>query len=218
VGRASFRYLTLAVDQHVLIPRQETEVLVELVLAHARLSGAAAALDVGTGSGAIALSLASEGVFERIVATDISADALRVAAANAAASSVATPIAFLQGDGFAPIAAERFDVIVSNPPYIAFHELPELPRSVRDWEPATALVCADDGLALTTRLVREAPLHLNPGGLLALEVDERRGRRVLALVEETPHLVAARLHQDLAGRDRFVTAVMHTTSSSGDDR
>ncbi|MFN8572278.1 MAG: peptide chain release factor N(5)-glutamine methyltransferase [Gemmatimonadaceae bacterium] len=208
VGKAAFRYLMLSVDERVLIPRQETELLVDQVLAMVRGRRAQHVLDIGTGSGAIAISLACEGDFERVVATDVSADALTVASANAArnAATLRTPIEFRHGSLFAPVSGEQFDVVVSNPPYIAFEEAADLPRSVRDWEPATALVCGDDGLCTTFRLVADAPATVRAGGVLALEVDERRAGTVAAQLNETPAWCDVRVHRDLAGRDRFVIA------------
>src|SRR6185437_10594353 len=135
VRRASFRHLTLDVDERVLIPRPETEGLVEQVL---QLSGGmgGTAVDIGTGSGAIALSLASEGIFDRVVATDVSLDALAVARLNASrlAGALRAPVEFRHGSLLAPITDLRAAVIVSNPPYIAYHEAAELPAGVRDWE------------------------------------------------------------------------------------
>jgi release factor glutamine methyltransferase len=208
VGRAAFRHLTLHVDERVLIPRQETEVLVDLVLAaRAGRSGGVAA-DVGTGSGAIALALASEGSFERVIATDVATDALAVARQNATglAPRALGRIDFRAGDLLSPLSGERLDVIVSNPPYIAFQERVELPPSVRDWEPAQALLSGGDGLDHTRRLVAGAPVLLCRGGLLALEVDVRRASRVAAIVADAGFADVA-VHRDLAGRDRFVLAV-----------
>jgi release factor glutamine methyltransferase len=205
VGRAAFRHLTLSVDEHVLIPRQETEMLVDLVLG--RRNGGVAA-DVGTGSGAIAIALATEGKFDRVVATDIAVDALAVAKKNAAAvaATVTAPIEFRSGDLLAPLAGEQLDVLVSNPPYIAFEEARELPSSVRDWEPGLALFSGGEGLELTRRIVAGAPALLSSGGLLALEVDSRRATQVMASVAASGAFTAVELVQDLMGRDRFVLA------------
>jgi release factor glutamine methyltransferase len=208
VGRASFRHLTLRVDQRVLIPRQETEVLVDLVLAAraARTGGVVA--DVGTGSGAIALALASEGSFDRVVATDVAADALAVARRNAGflRPEAQRRLEFRAGDLLAPLAGERLDVLVSNPPYIAFTETQALPAAVRDWEPPQALLSPEDGLAHTRRLVAGAPVLLCRGGLLALEVDARRASRVSDMVASAG-FADVTVRRDLAGRDRFVLAV-----------
>lgn len=209
VGTAAFRSLMLKVDERVLIPRPETEVLVDLVLAR-RPQGAAIA-DVGTGSGAIAIALAIEGKYETVFATDSSADALEVAQANVARyAPVANGIfVFEHGDLLSPLG--RYDdvplsVVVSNPPYITFDEMRELPASVRDWEPASALVCADNGLEVTRRLVQQAGSRLDGAGLLALEVDTRRAALVAELVAADRRYEDISVHLDLTGRERFVLA------------
>lgn len=206
VRRAAFRHLTLQVDERVLIPRQETEQLVDLVLRQCQAPGGVAA-DVGTGSGAIALALAAEGRFERVVATDIAADALAVARRNAAGLPPgAAPVEFRNGDLLAPLAGERLAVLVSNPPYIAHDEAVELPASVRDWEPVQALFSGGQGLGVTRRIIDGAPALLCTGGLLALEVDSRRATQVTELVASSGEFDNIQLHQDLMGRDRFVLA------------
>ena len=203
VGRASFRALTLAVDERVLIPRPETELLVDLVLAR-RSTGIAA--EVGTGSGAIAIALATEGRYARVLATDVSGDALRVAAMNAEACRARVEL--FQGDLLAAAdgVGDPWSVVVSNPPYIAFDEAAQLPPSVRDWEPPVALYSPGDGLALTARLVRQAAARLEPGGLLALEVDARRASLAAELVSRDERWEHVNVHLDLAGRERFVLA------------
>jgi release factor glutamine methyltransferase len=210
VGKAAFRYLTLRVDPRVLIPRQETEQLVELLLRERARSGAVGgvAADIGTGSGAIALALAAEGRFERVIATDVSADALDVARENAreAEAALRAPLEFRLGAGAAPLLGETLDVLVANPPYIAFSEAAELPRSVRDWEPSHALLSADGGLATTRDIAREAPALLRRGGVLAFEVDSRRAAAVASAVEQTGAFGAICVYRDFTGRDRFVVA------------
>ena len=207
VGRASFRYLTLAVDDRVLIPRQETEVLVDLVL-DAEQGGRGTLVDVGTGSGAIALALATEGDFERVIATDVSRGALDVAERNAALvrDDLRAPVEFLHGSLLAPLAGLRVRALVSNPPYIAFSELEELPASVRDWEPPLALLSGDEGLAATRTIVRDAPTVLESGGLLALEVDTRRASLVVEALASNGSYQDVAVHLDLTGRERFVLA------------
>lgn len=211
VGRAAFRHLTLDVDERVLIPRQETEVLVDEVLA--RLAGrpGGVAVDVGTGSGAIALALASEGAFDRVVATDVSADALDVARRNAELSTPAlrAAVEFRHGSFLAPLLGDlehAVRAVVSNPPYIAFHEAPGLPAGVRDWEPALALFGGPDGMGAIAAIVRDAPLVLEPGGLLALEVDARRAGTAAELASGDPRYAEVSVRLDLAGRERFVLA------------
>jgi release factor glutamine methyltransferase len=212
VGRANFRDLTLEVDERVLIPRPETELLVDLVLERCAPGGTA--VDVGTGSGAIAIALATEGKFDRVIATDISRDALDVAQKNAHRYS--TNIELVHGSLLAtsditrPQAGTRqtSDVraVVSNPPYVSFGEIRELPASVRDWEPMIALLSGRDGLAITAQLVRQSAVRLQPGGLLALEVDARRVSLITELVSSEVRYEGVTVLLDLAGRERFVLA------------
>ncbi len=208
VGRAAFRRLTLTVDERVLIPRQETEVLVDLVLAARVAISGGIAVDVGTGSGAIALALATEHAFERVIATDVSTDALTVARSNARAVATlcGAPVEFRAGSHLAPLGRDRVDVIVCNPPYIAFDDAPSLPASVRDWEPMPALICGESGLAVSRQIIETAPVQLRPGGLLALEADVRRVAAVAELVSRSGAFATISIHRDLTGRDRFVLA------------
>jgi release factor glutamine methyltransferase len=212
-GRAAFRHLTLAVDERVLIPRPETEVLVDLALE--RCAGGTAA-DIGTGSGCIALALASEGKFERVIATDVSADALCVAQANAdrVRSVLRAPVEFRVGSLLAPIAGEQVTMIVSNPPYIAPAEAPALPALVRDWEPAIALFSPGEGMAHITALGQEAAAVLVPGGWLLLEVDARRAELAAETVRASGWYDEVALHRDLTGRDRFVVARRAATADA----
>ena len=207
VGRAAFRYLTLAVDERVLIPRQETEVLIDLVL-EAEQGGRGTVVDVGTGSGAIALALATEGNFERVIATDVSRGALDVAERNAAfvRDDLRAPVDFLHGSLLAPLAGTRVRAVVSNPPYIAFAEAEELPASVRDWEPPLALLSGEEGMAATRAIVRDATWVLESGGLLALEVDTRRASLAAEALAANGLYHDVAVHLDLTGRERFVLA------------
>jgi release factor glutamine methyltransferase len=213
VGRAAFRHLTLEVDERVLIPRPETEMLVDLVLS-ATDGGAGLAIDVGTGSGAIALALATEGRFERVVGTDVSSDALAVATANARrlTQSAAVPVEFRLGAYLAPVRGLTARAIVSNPPYISYAEAASLPESVRAWEPAVALLAGDGGLAATAEIVDGSAAILEPGGLLALEVDSRRAGECAALVAADARYGRVAVRQDMTGRDRFVTATRSNRS------
>jgi release factor glutamine methyltransferase len=205
VGRAAFRHLTLLVDERVLIPRQETELLVEEVLS--RVPGGVV-VDVGTGSGAIALSLASEGAYERVIATDVSRAALAVAAENVrrCASALRCPVNLMAGSLLSPILGARVDAVVANPPYIAHMEAHELPDEVRNWEPPMALFSGSGGLRDTARLIREAPDVLRPGGMLALEVDARRAGQVVALAKAEARFRDVIIRPDLTGRDRILLA------------
>lgn len=208
VGRASFRHLTLDVDERVLIPRPETEQLIDLVLDALSPEPGGVAIDVGTGSGAIAISLAAEGGFSRVYGTDISRDALAVAGRNVEVSAglLRSPVELLHGSLLGPLLDVRARVVVSNPPYIALGEAASLPNSVRDWEPPVALFSGSDGMTATARLVRQAADVLAPGGLLALEVDARRASLAAELVSRERRFEAVRVELDLSGRERFVLA------------
>ena len=210
VGRANFRHLTLHVDERVLIPRPETEHLVDLILEELgnERSGEGVAVDVGTGSGCIAIALATEARLARVYGTDISLDALAVARANveAARHALRAPIDLVHGSLLAPLLDVRFRVVVSNPPYISLSEAESLPAGVRDWEPAAALYSAGEGLSVTARLVRQAAAVLEPDGLLAIEVDARRASLAAELVAHERRLHDVRVELDLAGRERYVLA------------
>lgn len=206
LGTAAFRGLELRVDPRVLIPRPETEVLVGAVLEWATSHKAHTVLDLGTGSGAIALALAEEGGFERIVATDVSREALDVARENARLTGLADGVEFRCGALFDPVGDERFDIIVSNPPYIGESERNTLEPDVREHEPAAALFAGPDGLEVIDALVAGAPAHLEAGGLLAMEIGATQAERVLGRVVATGGYGAARVMTDLAGRQRIVLA------------
>ena len=211
VGSMAFRHLNLAVDERVLIPRPETEVLVGEILEEMtarRPGGWGTAIDIGTGSGAIALSLASEGRYERVIATDASADALVVARANRerCGEAIRTALEFRHGSLIAPVRGLAATTVVSNPPYIAFSEMDALPSSVRDWEPPLALFSGHDGMAATAAIIRDAGSVLVSGGLLALEVDERRASLAADLAMRHGAYADVGVRLDLAGRERFVLA------------
>ena len=213
VGRATFRHFDLHVDQRVLIPRPETEVLVDEILKRFRPRFTVGrdwgtAVEIGTGSGAIALSLAAEGKFSRVVATDASLDALIVARKNAelVADALHCPVEFRAGSLLAPVRDLRPRLIVSNPPYVAFDEIGSLPSSVRDWEPPAALLSGSQGLAATAAIVQEGASLLEAGGILALEVDERRASIVAEMVMSAGNYIDVGVRLDLAGRERFVFA------------
>ena len=216
VGRASFRHLTLEIDERALIPRPETEQLVDLVLEATSGESVAGpqgvAIDVGTGSGAIAIALAAEGQFSRVYGTDLSLDALAVARRNVELTAAVrrAPVELLHGSLLAPLSDVRARVVVSNPPYIALGEAATLPPSVRDWEPPTALYSGADGMAATARLVRQAADVLAPNGLLAIEVDTRRASLAAELVSRERRFAAVQVELDLTGRERFVLARRQT--------
>lgn len=205
-GESEFRHLRLKVDRRVLIPRPETELLVGEVLRWAAGRGALRAVDIGTGSGAIALSLATEGEFARIVATDVSPDALAVAAENLRGLAADAPVELRLGAGYAKLDGERFDVVVSNPPYVGERERSTLPPEVAEWEPPAALFSGADGLGIIEDLVAGAPDHLEPHGLLALEIGASQAAAVLAMIRAAGAFLEPDIVKDLAGHDRIVLA------------
>jgi release factor glutamine methyltransferase len=211
IGTVGFRDLELATDRRALIPRPETEVLVGEVLSWAsRLAGASRlrALEVGTGTGAIALSLATEGPFCRIVATDISQAALDLASENARRVGAEDLVEFRLGALFEPVRGDgRFHVVVSNPPYVAMAEASELQPEVGNAEPKEALFAGQDGLDVLIPLVRGAADFLLGGGLLAVEVGEGQAAQVADTARNTGAFREIRIVPDLAGKDRFVLGV-----------
>ena len=212
VGTVQFRHLTLGVDPRALIPRPETEVLVGEIVERMRArfgnKSWGTAVDIGTGSGAIALALANEGSFERVIATDASKDALAVAAANVSRCThrLRSPVELRHGSLIAPVRGLEATLVVSNPPYIAFSEMESLPSLVRDWEPPIALFSGHDGMSATAGIVTQAAAVLSSGGLLALEVDERRASLVAELAMRSGAYTDVGVGLDLTGRERFVMA------------
>jgi release factor glutamine methyltransferase len=216
LGRAAFRELELVADPRALIPRPETEVLVEEVLAWAkdRKSGLGTVMDIGTGTGAVSVSLAVEGVCEQIVATDISEGALEVARLNAQRHGVEALLDFRRGSLFEIVdAGEAFDVIVSNPPYVATGERAGLQPEIRDWEPSEALFAGDEGLDVIQPLIAEAPEHLTDGGLLALEVGLGQAERVTRQIDDSGRFEPARVRRDLGGLPRVIMAERKTRAT-----
>ena len=202
VGRAAFRTLDLAIDSRALIPRPETEGLVDLVLA--RVQGGVAA-DIGTGSGCIALALATEGTFDRVIAVERSPAAAALARENVALVRPRTPVDIREGDLLAPLAGSRYRAIVANPPYLTEGEYAALTPSVKAFEPREALVSGRDGLAATRALLAGAAALLEPGGLLALEIDERRSDPVRVLAHQLGW-TRIEIHDDIFGRPRYAVA------------
>jgi release factor glutamine methyltransferase len=214
-GVRAFRTIELEVTPAVLIPRPETETLVEVALetlAAAPASGAGVsheplALDVGTGSGCVALALVAENPFVHVVATDISEEALDVARRNATRLGLEGRVDFVASDLFAALPAERrFDLVVSNPPYVSEAEHAALEPNVRDHEPRLALVAGADGLGVYRRLVPEAAGRLCRGGTLALEVGMGQAAVVRELIAAAGSFAPARERADLGGVPRVVWA------------
>ncbi len=206
-GAREFFGHRLAVDPRVLIPRPETEQVVELALP--ALPEGGSALDLGTGSGALAIALALARPGASVTAVDLSPEALEVARANAAA--LGATVTFLAGDLYGPVAAGlRFDVIVSNPPYVPSGELPGLQREVRR-EPRLALDGGADGLDLLRRVVAGAPARLEAGGLLVMEMHESHLESLPALCRAAG-FASAEARRDLAGLPRLTLARMAGTA------
>ncbi len=211
LGVKEFWSLPFAVGPGVLIPRPETEALVEAVLD--KISSDCRApkiLDLGTGCGAIALALASELPRARIWAIDRSPEALRAASRNVARLGLEHRVHVLGGDLFAPLRATgdngRFDLIVSNPPYIPSDALAALSAEIVRYEPHEALDGGADGLRYHRRIIEAAPDFLSEGGWLALEVGDGQAPAVRRVIEEAQVFGPAEVRQDLAGRDRVILA------------
>jgi release factor glutamine methyltransferase len=199
-GLAGFRRLTIRCDRRALIPRPETEGLVAIAL-HAVPRGRA--LDLGTGTGCIALALADEGRYDEVTAVDRSADALALAGENG--RHLGLTVRWLLGDWCEPVAGERFDLVVTNPPYVTMAEVGGLDPGVRDFEPAVALDGGPDGLRDVRRLLEAVPAVLVPGGWLVMEVDSTRAARSAELALRAGW-TTVRVTDDLFGRPRYLAA------------
>jgi release factor glutamine methyltransferase len=204
-GTMDFRHLSLLSDRRALIPRPETEGLVEVALQCTRTGIAA---DIGTGSGAIALALRQEGAFSEVIGIDLSPAALELALVNAGHTGLA--VTWLEGDLLAPLGHRQVDLLVSNPPYLTEAEFLGCDRSVRDYEPKMALVSGDDGMLTTRALLDHGRRVVTPGGWIALEVDCGRADVTAHLAEELGWS-AVHVLDDLFGRARYVRAQLRTT-------
>ncbi|MGQ0701705.1 MAG: peptide chain release factor N(5)-glutamine methyltransferase [Gemmatimonadales bacterium] len=200
LGQTGFRRLTIRCDRRALIPRPESEGVVDLALARCRTG---AALDLGTGTGCLALALADEGAFSRIMAVDRSAPTLSLAGENVAATGLAVRLA--QSDLGTAFRREQFDLVVTNPPYLTTAEFAALDASVREWEPPEALLGGPDGLDVVRRILWESRDLLAPGGWLVMEVDSGRAA-VAAEIAAQAGWVEVEVSRDLFGRYRFLTA------------
>jgi release factor glutamine methyltransferase len=206
VGKKEFFSLEFEVTPAVLIPRPDTELAALECLALAKSLPEPRIVDIGTGSGNLAVALASQHKGAKVTAVDISTDALVVARRNAERHGVADRITFVQGDLFGPIAAELFDFVISNPPYIAQADLPCLPVGVRDYEPRVALDGGPDGYAVFERLIRDALPHLKPGGWLIVEIGAPQEVTARTRLQEQPNYELAPTVRDLAGHPRVLKA------------
>ena len=210
-GVAAFRHLELTVTPAVLIPRPETEVLVDVALE--LLPEGCRVLDLCCGSGAVALSLAQEATAE-VVAADVSATALEVAEANGQRCGLAERVEWHCGDLFAPLrGTEPFDLVAANPPYVRRDDLAQLPPEVRDYEPHLALDGGEDGLAYYRRIAQEAADFIHPGGYLLLEVGDGQSAAVEDLLARSARLTEVQIRPDLNQVPRVVVARVATQTS-----
>jgi release factor glutamine methyltransferase len=206
LGSVDFGGLKLKVDRRALIPRPETELLIEIIVGLCKAKPPARVLDLGTGSGAIALALAKAFPEATVTAVERSEEALALAAENAEMTGLAARVKLERGAWFEGIANDaRFDLIVSNPPYLSEAETAEALPEVRDHEPKVALIAADGGLADLQHIITTAPRFLAVDGMLALETGILQHAELLRLADENG-LVRAEARRDLTGRDRFILA------------
>jgi release factor glutamine methyltransferase len=213
LGQQEFWSINFKVDSRVLIPRPETELLVEQslwILSEKTFEQNPSVLEIGTGSGAIAIALAKEVRYIFLVATDISKDALVLARENAKSAGVQDRIQFVNGDLLGPFQSSKgtrcFDLILSNPPYIVGSEIGSLAKEVRNYEPVIALDGGKDGLEFHRSLVSQAPSSLREGGWLLLEVGQGQAERVAEQIQESGAFSEPEVLPDLAGIERVVKA------------
>jgi release factor glutamine methyltransferase len=207
LGRKEFWSFTVAVNHAVMVPRPDTEVLVEAALQLFPMDACLRVIDVGTGSGAIALALAKEMPNAFVIATDLSAEALQVAQRNADSNSISS-ITFLQGDLFEPVDSQTgaFDLVVSNPPYIPTAQIAYLPPGLRDYEPHLAFDGGADGLAFYRKMAHEAPVILKSGGFLLVEVGHNQNAAVRNIISDTGSFLPPETVLDLSGIERVMKA------------
>ncbi len=207
-GRKEFWSLDFSVTPDVLIPRPETESLVEVALERMRTlrNSRVKIVDLGTGSGVIAVCLAKELSQAQISAVDLSSAALQVARANGERHGVANRIRFLHGDLFAPLVAERasFDLVIANPPYVCGRDLTKLEAEIREWEPMVALDGGQDGLEFYRRIATQCSDYLTARGEVLLEIGDRMGEAVAQLFANAGGFEAPALWRDYAGKDRVI--------------
>lgn len=203
-----FMGITFAVNKDVLIPRPETELLVETAIKHLEKDAVIKFADIGTGSGAIAISLVKLRPKWQGVATDISAEALTVARENAIAQQVEDRLMFLQGDLLAPLAgvadATNLSAILANPPYIPYEQMADLEPEVQKYEPVLALTDNADGLSFYRRLVKNSAKFLTKGGFLACEIGIHQAKAIQELAEQDSNWGKVEILKDLAGIERVI--------------
>jgi release factor glutamine methyltransferase len=212
LGRKEFWSLPFEINKHVLVPRPETEILVEeaLKVCSGMKTGNLRILEIGTGCGAISVSLAHELKNAKITATDISQEAIKVASRNAQINDVANQIFFLQGNLFEPVSG-KFDIIVSNPPYISRDEYDRLPAEVRDFEPEAALLSGAHGTLFHGEIIKAGGNHLKPGGWSFMEIGAGQKDRVEYMLNESNLYDNIAFRDDYAGIKRVAIARRVTT-------
>ncbi|MBM6614426.1 peptide chain release factor N(5)-glutamine methyltransferase [Desemzia sp. RIT804] len=202
LGYEWFYGIKFKVTHNTLIPRPETEEIVDRFLQQTEIEKSLKVLDIGTGTGAIAVTIKKERPQYEVTATDLSAKALTVAKENAEINKVA--IRFMEGDLTQPVRSEKFDVILSNPPYIGEHEKNVMDQSVLDYEPPMALFAENNGLLIYQRLAKELPQMLSPNGQIYLEIGYQQGQSVKELFEQAFPSSVVRIEKDLSGHDRML--------------
>jgi release factor glutamine methyltransferase len=213
LGQAEFRSLSFLVDGRVMIPRPETEVLVAEALklaAHLPGKPASTIADIGTGSGNIAIALATEVPAAKVFASDVSAPALQVARLNAEKLGVVDRVTFLEGDLYQPFLDRgmggKIDLVVSNPPYVAEEDCQRLQPEVVQYEPRVALVASEGGFAVIRGLVEQAPVMLKPGGWLLFEIGQGQAQKVLEFLHKTADFIDTAIISDYQRIERVVKA------------
>ena len=215
IGKKEFYSLEFEITKDCLIPRPETELLVERAIEFLRTrNGEQFICDLCTGSGCVAVAIARNFANCRIVATDISDAALAVAEKNVAKHGLMNRIKLLQGNLFEPdiagLGPAKFDLIVSNPPYVSEHEYENLAPNIKDYEPKSALTAGKEGLDIIKRIIADTNQHLKPVGILMLEIGNEQGNAVRNLLETAGYFDAVKIEKDYSNLDRLVIATAKT--------
>jgi release factor glutamine methyltransferase len=216
LGKVVWRDMDIKVSPAVLIPRPETELLIDLAVEwwHTQDRAPGIWVDLGTGSGVLALALAKAGVASQVYGVDVSGEALTIAEANRAEQTLVAPLTFFQGSWFGPLQPFQgwIQGMVSNPPYIPSSQLPQLQPEVTWHEPHLALDGGESGLEVLLHLIDQAPVYLQPGGFWAVEVMQGQAEMVAALLDQDHRYTSVNIHLDLGGIPRFVSACLPTSS------
>jgi release factor glutamine methyltransferase len=207
IGHTTFYSMTISVSSDTLIPRPETEDLVRYVVDSLRENAGRRVLDLCTGSGCIAAAIAKNVPDCSVVAADISDGALAVAADNFRMCGLERQIRVVRGDLFEPLDGEKFDIIVSNPPYVSNDEYASLDKNVRDYEPACALLAGADGLDFYRKIIEQSPGYLNTGGKLLMEIGYNQADTVNKLLASSGNFTQIQTYKDFANNDRVVSAI-----------